>query len=71
MISNAAIGTIHTAVYFSLLPLHDQGAINAERARGWGNLRFPWIHKIDPFAFHSVNTLPWKTHAAIPPCRAL
>jgi hypothetical protein len=31
MISNAAIGTIHTVVYFSLTPLRDQEAISAKR----------------------------------------
>jgi hypothetical protein len=32
MISNAAMRTIHTVVYFSLIPLRDQEAINAKRA---------------------------------------
>ena len=32
MISNTAIQTIHTVVYFSLTPLRDQEAINAKRA---------------------------------------
>lgn len=30
MISGAAIGTIHTEVYFSLTPLRNQEAINAK-----------------------------------------
>ena len=32
MISNVAIGTIHTVVHFFLTPLLDQEAINAKRA---------------------------------------
>jgi hypothetical protein len=31
--------------------------------------RFPWIHKSDPFAFHSVNVVLSKNHAAVPLCR--
>ena len=34
------------------------------------NVRFPWIHKSDPFAFHSFNALLSKNHAAVPLCRA-
>ncbi|SRR6266849_3710359 len=36
MISNATIGTIHTVVHFSLIPLRDQEAINAKRASAVG-----------------------------------
>ena len=32
MASNAAIGIIHTVVYFSLTPLRDQEGVNAKRA---------------------------------------
>jgi hypothetical protein len=31
-----------------------------------GNVRFPCIHNKEPFAFHSVKTLPWKNHVAVP-----
>jgi hypothetical protein len=41
------------------------------RARGWKDLRFPWIHKSDPIAFHCANTLLSKNHAAVPRCRAI
>jgi hypothetical protein len=34
------------------------------------DVRFPWIHKSDPLAFHSVNALLSKNHAAVPLCRA-
>ena len=34
------------------------------------DVRFPWTHKSDPFAFHSVNALLSKNHAAVPLCRA-
>ena len=30
------------------------------------DVRFPCIHKSDPFAFHSVNALLSKNHAALP-----
>ena len=71
MISNADIAIIHTVVYFSLIPLRDQEAINAKaRARSWENLRFPWIHKSDPLAFHSAISLRWKNHIAVLSCRA-
>jgi hypothetical protein len=36
MISNAAIGTILTVVYFSLTPLRDQEAVNAKRTLAVG-----------------------------------
>ena len=36
MASNAAIGTIHTVVYFSLTPLRDQEGVNAKRALAVG-----------------------------------
>ena len=36
MISNGAIRTVHTAVYFSLTPLRDQKAINSKRALAVG-----------------------------------
>ena len=36
------------------------------RAYNSGNLRFPWIHKSDPVAFHSANTLLSKNHVAVP-----
>ena len=71
MISNTAIQTIHTVVYFSLTPLRNQEAINAKaRARSGRNLRFPWIHMSDPLAFHSANTLLSRNHAAVPESRA-
>ena len=34
------------------------------------DVRFPWIHNSDPFAFHSVNGLLSKNHAPVPLCRA-
>jgi hypothetical protein len=34
------------------------------------DVRFPLIHRSDPFAFHSVNALLSKNHAAVPLCRA-
>lgn len=38
----------------------------------WGPkyIRLPWIHKRDPLAFHSVNALVSKNHAAEPLSRA-
>ena len=30
------------------------------------DVRFPYIHKSDPFAFHSVNALLSKNHVAVP-----
>jgi len=36
----------------------------------WKSIRFPWIHKKEPLAFHSANTLLSKNHAAVSLCRA-
>ena len=34
------------------------------------DVRFPWIHNNDPFAFHSANELLSKNQSAVPLCRA-
>ena len=34
--------------------------------RQYWNPRFPWIHKREPFAFHSAKTPPSQNHLAVP-----
>lgn len=42
----------------------------ASGTRWWlENIRFPWIHRSDPDAFHSVNLLLPRNHFAVPLCR--
>jgi len=31
-----------------------------------GNVRFPWVHKREPVAFHSLYINPSRNHAAVP-----
>jgi hypothetical protein len=65
MISNAAIGTIRTVVYFSLTPLRNQGAINAKHALpvggtyvSHGSTTATPSLSILPIQ-HSRRTIPW------------
>ncbi len=71
MTSDVPLKLLHTEVCSFPRPLYDRQVIDARPLISISkDVRFPCIHKSDPFAFHSVNTLLSKNHAADPLCRA-
>jgi hypothetical protein len=47
-------------------PATEKESDQEHRNANIGNVRFPWIHNNEPFAFHSIKTLSWKNHVAVP-----